>query len=402
MKALLWLLVIAAAGYGLYRAYESALREQAPISAGEQEEEIPLVRVAAVRAGTLEKRVFVTGTIEPDLSTKVMPEVAGVLERFRLEEGAVIEEGRAVRQGQVIAEVEHEDLKAALEEARANLRVAKSSHKEALVALRDAEREKKRMVALFEDGTVTEQQRDKALTAYETAAARGDLASERVKLAEANLEKARLRHEDATVEAPMTGVISTKYVDEGSYVNPSTPLVKIINIDHVEMRGGVAGKYFALLEAGRTPARVEVDAYPERAFSGVVDRVQPELDPLTRTAQVTVRVDNPDHRLKPGMFARITIVLQKRDGVPVIEETALVGEKDRPAVFVVNEGVVHRREVRIGLQQGARNEVLEGLSAGDRVVVRGQHMLREGMRVRTEEAERLACRNFQSNGRSPA
>jgi len=388
LRTIIWLVALAGAAFGLFKAYQYGFARQGPVQhQSKQKAEPPLVRVAQVTVGTLQQQVFVTGTVEPDSSARVFAEVAGVLEKFSLPDGTPVEEGGEVQRGDVIAVIEHQDLKAALEEARANLQVARSSVKEARVGLEDAEREKGRMEALYAEGIATEQQRDKAVTAYQSALARLELAEDRAKQAEATLERARLRYEDATVEAPISGVISKKYVDQGSYVNASTPLVKIINIEHVEVQGGVAGKYFPVLRPGQTEVRVEVDAYPQESLTGTVDRVQPELDPVTRTAWVTVRIPNPGRRLKPGMFARIQIVVNRKDDAVIVPDAALIGSGNGYEVFVVNDGRVKRRPVRIGMEEGDKNQVVEGLSAGELVVVRGHHLLEDGIEVRVQKEE---------------
>ncbi|MFO7900389.1 MAG: efflux RND transporter periplasmic adaptor subunit [Planctomycetota bacterium] len=378
---------IAGAGFGAMKLYESrqAAAEKNQ-TAPETRTEPPTVRVTTVATGTLEQRVFVTGTIEPDASARVTPETSGVLETFRLADGTPVEEGLEVNQGDRLGVIEHEDLKAALDEAKANLRVADASLREARVQLGDARTEKNRMLALHKEGTVTDRQRDKAVTAFDSAQARVDLAKERVGQARATLHKVRLRYQDATIQAPISGVVSEKYVGEGSYVNPSTPLAKIIDIEHVEARGAAAGKYFPLLQPGRTKAGIHVDAYPEHPFSGVVDRVQPELDPVTRTVRITIRVANRDGKLKPGMFARMEVLIRRRENVTVVPDAALVSTGDGHHAFVVNDGKVQVRAVRIGMEQADRNEVLEGLSPGETVVVQGHQLVEEGMAVRTKGA----------------
>lgn len=390
IRAVVWLVILAGAGFGLYKGYQSGLRNREnELPESSQVAEPPLVRVREVTVGTLERRVFVTGTIEPDFSALVFPEVSGVLQQFSLPDGTPVEEGIEVKQGTVLAVIEHEDLKASLEEAKANLQVARSSVEEARVYLKDAVREKERMVALCKEGTATEQQRDKALTAYQTALARAQLAEDKVKQAEAILQKARLRCQDATIEAPISGVVSRKYVDQGSYANLSTPLVRLISIEHVEVEGGVPGKYLRLLQPGKTVARVRVDACPGEGFCGTVDRVKPELDPVTRTARFTIRIPNPERRLKPGMFARIQIVVHRSENVAIVPDAALIGSKGRYRVLVVNGGKVLTRVVRIGIEEGDKNEVVEGLSPGELVVIRGHHLLKDGMEVRTQKEEAI-------------
>lgn len=179
----------------------------------------------------------------------------------------------------------------------------------------------------------------------------------------------------------MGGIVSKKYVDEGNMVGPTTPLVRIVQIDAVEITGGVSERHLAALVSGKTAARITVDAYPGEKFDGVVSKVFPEVDPQTRTVEVQIRTPNPGHRLKPGMFARLRLALWRRENVPIVPDAALLHRGEEICVYVVNGSKAHRRVLRLGLSEGERHEVLEGLRPGDMVVIRGQHMLQDGDNV---------------------
>jgi membrane fusion protein (multidrug efflux system) len=155
----------------------------------------------------------------------------------------------------------------------------------------------------------------------------------------------------------------------------------------VEITGGVADRHYPKLEAGKTAAQVEVDAYPGETFSGFVTRLRPELDKATRTVAVTIKVPNESLKLKPGMYARIELILDERKNVLLVPDDALMSVQGQQQVFVVNDGTVHIRPVKIGLEESVNNEVIEGLQPGDIVVIRGQQLLREGMKVETQEVD---------------
>ncbi|MFW5915728.1 MAG: efflux RND transporter periplasmic adaptor subunit [Planctomycetota bacterium] len=389
IKVIAWFALIAAAGYGLMHYYQHMLAEDKSSAErnGSEKRESPRVRTITIERDTLEQRASVTGTIQPDARATVMSEVSGVLETFRLSDETPVEEGLEVGAGERIGVVEHEDLTAAVDEAETSLLVAESSLEEARVELKDARREKKRVLALYKDGTATEQRRDKVLTAHESAQARVDLARNRVRQAEAALKKARVRYHDATITAPTNGIITTKHVDEGSYVTPSTPLLEICDIEYVEAQGGIAGKYIPLIKPGETGTEIRVDAYPDDTFHGHVDRLQPQLTASTRTAKITVRIENEDHRLRPGMYARMELIVQRRDNVPTIPDYALVQKGDDRGAFVIKDGKARFLKVELGLKEGARNEILSGLSEGDRIVARGHHLLEDGMEINVEEKD---------------
>jgi membrane fusion protein (multidrug efflux system) len=347
--------------------------------AGEEEQAartVPRVGVQIVGRGDLVREVDVTGQIMPLAEVTVIPKITGRLDRFRLPSGELVEEGVQVRAGEVIAVLEHAALAAAVKQAQAAVEVAR-------VTAVDAEREKRRWEALYAEKSATEQQRDKAITAFEMARAQ-------VAQAEAALQHAEVMLEEATIEAPITGIVSRRFVDEGDMVGPNTPLVKIADYGTVKVVAAVSERHISFLRPGETVVRAAVDTFPGVVFSGTVHRVGVALDPLTRTVEIEMRLPNPDARLQPGMFARTVMALERREGVAVVPEYALLRTAEGDAfVFVADDDRVRKRSLRLGLNQGLFHEVLEGLVPGETVVVRGQRNIREGDAVETEIVEEL-------------
>jgi len=326
------------------------------------------LKVVTETAGTakLVETIPVIGSFEALTSIEIIPEVSGQLQRLRLSDNTPVDVGLAVKNGDVIAVIDHDIYLAQLAEYQVTLETSK-------VALADAEREKNRILALFEGGSATEQSKDKAITAAQLAAAS-------VKQTEAAIARIGVTIDKATIESPVTGVISKKYVDEGNVVGPSTPLVRIVQIETLKVLCGVSERYLPKLVPGETPVRIKTDVYPEDEFEGTLYRVGIALDSVTRTGEVEIRVPNPDGRLKPGMFARITISVNQREGV-VVQDSAIIREYDDNYVFVVNEGKAFRRKLTLGLSQGQYHEVIEGLLAGDIIITHGQRQLKDGQIV---------------------
>ena len=386
MKVLIWLIVLAVLCYGGYWAVRSGKARKARSNEPEQAETAPVkVAVERARLGDIKNVVWVTGEVQPLVSVEIVPKIAGRLERMRRPDNTLIEEGVTVEKDEVVAVIEHTQLEAAQRSAEAALKAAQAVYETAKVNLADAQREKDRWTKLRQQGSGTEQQLDMVETAYARAQTQAKQAEAQIAQAEAMLEQARVSLEDATIESPISGVVSRKYVDEGAFVGPSSPLFRVIDISEVEITGGAADKHYPKLEAGKTAADVEVDAYPGETFSGFVTRLRPELDKVTRTVAVTIKVANKELKLKPGMYARIRLVLDERKSVVLVSDDALINSQGQQQVFVVNDGVVHKRPVKIGLEESVNNEVIDGLKPGDVVVVRGQELLREGMNVETQE-----------------
>ncbi len=338
-----------------------------------------------IRVGKVSQIAWVTGEVRALTAVAVTPEVTGRLEHLRLPNGTLIEEGVNVRKGDAVAVIERDRYETAVRTGEAAVLVARAVLERAKVDLADARREKDRWTRLVADGAGTQQQLDHVVTAFQRAQAELELAQAQVKQAEAALEQAKVNLDKATTEAPFSGVVSRKYLDEGAFVGPTTPLFRLIDIHQVEITGGVTDRHYPKLKIGKTHAAVEVDAYPQEKFSGFISRIRPEFDKATRTVAVTIRVPNGDGRLKPGMYARIRLVLDEHDQVPIVPDEALLTFEDGTRVYVVNEGEARLRKVRIGLEEGHWNEVLDGLQPGEIVVVRGKEMLRDGTAVEAQE-----------------
>lgn len=334
----------------------------------ENDKQVKILKVATHIIGTakLDETIPVTGSFEPFVSVEIVPEVSGQLQQLQLANGTPVDVGVAVKEGEVVAVINHDIYLARLAECQAALEAGK-------IALADTEREKNRMVKLFEGGSATEQARDKAVTA-------ADLAAAQLKQAQAALEMAKVNVDKATIESPLSGVVAQKYVDQGNMVGPSTPLVRIVQIDMLKVTGGVSERYLPQLVSGKTPVNIKTDAYPQDEFEGMVYKVGVAVDPVTRTSEVEIHVPNPDGKLKPGMFARMTIMVSQKECV-VVPDSALVREADQTYVFVVNDNVARRCGVKLGIWQGQLHEVLQGISAGDVVVTHGQTQLKDGQAV---------------------
>lgn len=314
-----------------------------------------------------------------------------------------------------------------LEIARANVRGAQAAVLAARAAVAQAEaaatnatREVERVRKLFGDKVVTRQQLDNAEAQYAIALEKQRGAGEKaksaqeqlqsaqqqlalteqgarqedraaiaakVRQAEAALRLAQINLDESTIRAPIAGVVAKRNLDEGNMVSPAVCIVTLVQMDTVKVVVGVSERDIAWVNAGRTQATVRVDAYPGKVFRGTVREVSPVADELTRTVAAEIHIPNREHRLKPGMFARVELVLQEKTGVPVVPEHAVLRVEGATHVFVVEAAKARRRTVRLGLRDGPLVEVVEGVQAGEWVVTRGHHMLEDGRRVVAAGAE---------------
>ena len=347
-----------------------------------QAEQIVPVEVEAVGTAGIEETIELSGWIQAKQIVDVKSKVSGrveSLESFPLSgEGSdlqggkrdlavPVEEGLEVRKGQQLAVIDHDVYLSQVAAAGADLQAKQ-------VELADAERERKRMVGLYEAGSATEQSSDKAITAAELAAAR-------LALARANLELAQINLRESMIVSPIDGVVTKKYVDEGNLVNVGEKIVTVADIKTVKIIVSAAERDSTKIDAG-TPVRIMVDAFGEKEFNAGVYSVYPALDEQTHTVQVEIRMDNGEMLLKPGMFARVTLVTKHKEDVVVIPRDVVLGGKvDEPYVYVVEDGVARKRIVKVGITQSDRCEISDGLKADETVVVNGMNFLIDGTGV---------------------
>ena len=210
------------------------------------------------------------------------------------------------------------------------------------------------------------------ITSAKTARTQADVA---LKLAEKRLK-------DATIYAPISGVISRRYLDLGGMALPAAPVFEVVNIDSVIATVDVIESQLHQLTLDQW-ATIEIDGI-DALLSGQITFISPTLQAARRTATVEVGIDNPDGVLKPGMFAKVTVPIKVHTDALLIPRTSLIENVNTKTqnVFVIADNVSRRRRVEIGLLRGGHAEVISGLMEGESVVTAGQHSLKDGEGVR--------------------
>ena len=320
------------------------------------------VELAAVQTRTLEDMIRGVGTLQATQQVTLRPEVPGRVRGVHFDEGGLVEAD------QLLFEIDDDRLQRQRAAAEAGLRSAQ-------VRLANAERTLERQRRLREQGVVAEEELDRAESAYDEAQAENERIEAELAVLDEDLKRTR-------ITAPFTGLISQREVDAGSYVAVGDPLATLYQIDPVRISFAVPERYLGRLHRGQT-VRLRIAAHGEEVFEGAVSFISPAVDPATRTVRVRAEVANPDGRLVPGTFATAWATLDVREDRPVVPEEALVGTRDGYRVYVVDdEDHAHARAIRIGLRRGGWVEVLEGVSAGERVIRLGHMRVSDGDEVR--------------------
>ncbi|MCL4708108.1 efflux RND transporter periplasmic adaptor subunit [bacterium] len=335
------------------------------------ETKIP-VETVTVGLGNLAQTLSYYGDIKAEFEVKVFSKIPDRIERF------FVDAGDRVAKGAPVARIAATTIEQAVRQAEAALTAAKAQEA-------NLRAEYDRFELLYRDLSVSKQQYDAIATQYEAAKAQ-------VEQAEAALTSAKSQWHDATITAPIAGIIGKRYCETGDMAAPALPLVSVCQMDRVKMTFEATEKDLARLEIGQKTV-VQVSTYPDHTFEGKVVKISPVLDPLTRLAEVEVLLDNPEHKLKPGMYAHAEVttgVIENVIVVPrhaVIENTSLerIGGEDQVVkhyfVFVVDSDKALQRKLEVIYLNHEYLAISSGLKIGEQLVTVGQNNLREGAPV---------------------
>ncbi len=306
-----------------------------------------------VRAG-VKSTIHAVGMVAAINQAKISAKIPGKVEKV------LAEEGDRVGAGQALLCLEKVDLLLTVRQAEAAVSMAEAN-------LSKAETEWVRARELLETGISSQQQFDLAKSSF-------DVAEASVEQAKADLGLARNQLDSADVTTLFGGTVIHRYVGLGERVNPGQPLFEVADIDPIEIEIGVSDKRFSELKRGQ-PVTISVDGYAGMEFNGEVKKIQPSIDPMTRTFKVTVGVANPEELLKPGMFARAEIQIDYHENALVMSRAALLEEEGKYYAVAIRDGKACRVEVTPGYRDGDRVEALDGLVEGDQVVLEGAYAL---------------------------
>ncbi|MCK5656650.1 MAG: efflux RND transporter periplasmic adaptor subunit [Deltaproteobacteria bacterium] len=369
------LLIGAAAGLG-WVIFSQFLDQTGSSKSGKASRAVP-VEVAQIQRGPIASQRTFSGELEALAEFVVAPKVSGRVERV------IVDIADTVQRGQVVAELDNEEYVQAVAQAEADLLVARANLSEAKSALEIAKREFKRTESLLERGIASDSEFDAARQNQLAKQAQLEVAAAQVTKAKSSLKTANIRLGYTKVTAGWSGgdenrVVAERYVDEGQTVAANEPLLSIVQLHPIVGVVFVNERDYAHLKPGQLVS-LTTDAYPGEQFPGRIDRIAPVFRKSTRQARIEMTIDNPQHRLKPGLFIRATVVLARVPEATIVPEQALTIRDDRSGVFIVSEDgrSVAWHEVKVGIREGNRVQV-EGEGLSGLVVTLGQQLVNDG------------------------
>ena len=347
------------------------------------------VEVTEARRGSLREDLVLTGALKPKEQVDISAKATGRVERIHFYVGD------PVKAGELVAELEDDELQQQVKRAAASIGVTR-----ALSSQREAERENAgaeldRAQKLLDDELISRQDYASVKTNLAVVEAQVELARAQTEQAEAELRELKIRLEQAKIPAPLSGFVAIRYVDEGALISPTTPILRVVNLSTMVTQANVPERNMGRLRVGNH-AEIRVDALPDEVFQGRIARIAPVLDAATRSALIEIDVPNPNDFLKAEMFVRIRIDTGLTREATLIPREGLVYRGQQAGVYVVEQDRPVFRAIETGLTRQDHVEVLANLEPGATIVGRGATMLEDGDRIRISGAGGAGAKRPQS------
>lgn len=375
-KLILFLLATALAVFVSYRVAEALKNRDNAGPGASRGRPAVTVQAVTVESHTFNESVDLMGELRPQARVDILPRTSG---RLR---SVLVEKGDRVARGRLLAEIDDEELQQQAVRGEATLRVAEATLRQQETNLQHLMAQQARLEQLYDAQLISLQDVEDVRTRVEAARAQKELAEAQISQVRAEMAETKIQLEQTRLYSPLSGFVGERFLDPGAMVSASTPILTVIDLSQLKTVAGAPENQLRHLRPG-LKGRVMVDAYPDERFDGIISRISPLLDPATRSAEVEIIIPNPGFLLKAGMFARVQILVRSTDSLAVPRES-LVTRGERSGVFLVEDGTVRFADIRTGLAQNGRLQVLAGLNAGDTVVRAGAQFLNEGDTVRVE------------------
>lgn len=329
---------------------------------------------------TIEDRRIFTGTLKPWSQFDIAPKIGGRLEAINFDVGD------RITGGAVIAKIEDIEYKQSVDQADADLEIAKAQLRQAEIMLDLRRREYDRQVSLNEKKATSQAQLESAETAFHSQEASHRMQKAEVKRREAILDAARLKFSECTISAEWPAAdrprfVGARHVDQGALLAPNEPIMSVAELDPLRAVIYAIERDYPYLQIDQ-PATLTTDAYPGVEFKGKVSRIAQLMQDTTRQAAVQLEIPNAGLKLKPGMFVRVQLQFKSKENAIVVPRNSVVKRNGKPGVFTlgVKDAKAHFVPVETGIAAGERIEILSP-ELREPVVTLGNHLLTDDVPV---------------------
>jgi len=304
------------------------------------------VEATLLRPRAFDNTLVLTGSILSNESLELKSESSGKVTSINFKEGS------QVRKGELLVQINDEEIKAQIEKQRYMQKLNKDNEY--------------RQRQLFNKDAISQEEYDNALNRLNTTISD-------IKVLEAQLKKTR-------VYAPFDGIIGLRYVSEGAYVTPSTTIATLYNNSPAKIEFAVPSRYSALMTAGKK-IRFSIENDTSRIFVGDVYAIEPRINEDTRTLTLRALADNKSGALIPGQFVKVDLILDSRPNALLIPTQAVIPGQGGQTVFIARAGKAKEIAIQTGIRTNVNIEVVSGLSPGDTVITTGLLQIRDQLPI---------------------
>ncbi len=315
-------------------------------ASGSGDNSVPVKVMKSVK-GSISSYIETTTTLEAEKNVDIVARTSGLVTEL------LVEEGDSVKKGQIVLKIDP--------------REAQASYDIANATFLERKRQWERAQENIKTGTISEESYDQSRYNFEKA--------------KADLQSSKLRLDYTTVRAPFTGVIVERLVDHGAMLSVNQRIFTIVDTDPLLARIHLPERELTKVRKGQS-AQLKLEAYPEKVFEAKIRMINPAVEPDSGTFKVTLEVEGNDTLLRPGLFASVYLVTETHDDAILVPKQALLLEAEKDTIFVVDGKFAYSREVKIGFRDDTNLEILEGVEAGQWIVVIGQDGINSGTEVK--------------------
>lgn len=344
----------------------------------ENVEKIVPVKIYKVRSESISRYVKVTGTITAEEDVIVYSKTAERVEKI------FIRPGQRVNKNQIIIQQKN-DLQ------RQGLEIANSALKTAELQAKLAIQEYERMLKLYEQKAISQQQFDQVKTTKETA-------EQALNQAKASYEQAKEQYENCFIKVPFDGTVAAIFVEENQMINIGQPVAQVVSPSKMKAKAYITGKDIQYVKIGQKVV-IKFPTIPGEEFYGRVEKMNTALDQLSKSLEVEISIPTNDSRLRSGMFGEFLIEIENHPNSVVVPEIALLTQTEvkidketgmqspvkKYFIFTIQNGKAKLKEVKTGIFSDGKIEITDGLNFGDTIIVVGQNIVKEDQKVKVIE-----------------
>lgn len=388
MKKLIFAFIIGAAIVGAVMYFTNKQTAGDKKKAGGRGGQVVVaIETGNVTHGNMNDEGIFTGSIEAESKFQVAPKISGRIKKFNFDIGDTI------KNGDIVAELDDEELVLSVRQAEAALEIAKANYNESGELLQISKKEYERVQTMRKQKVASEVEVENASADYKTRSAKHLVNKSQLSQSETSLAQAKLKLDYSKVDASWNSgscsrFVAERFQNEGAMINANSPLISVIDIDTLKIVIDVVERDYFKIYKGMD-ATILPTALPGKSFNAKVSRVAPMLDETSRQARIEMTIDNKNHELKPGMFITARVIYGTHTDTTVVPLEALVTRNEKDGVFVVDETAKVAKFIpaTIGFKSTTKAEIIEPAITG-RVVTLGQHLLEDGMAIRIPSDEK--------------